>query len=188
MLLFIKKNILYLIKLFCFNTSHVVIYLNKWYASEGYEYTFQYISCCYLSTTKTMLLIPLVGFNTSHVVIYPYLPVVKNSGDASFNTSHVVIYPAFLATPFHVTLVSIHLMLLFIMSYRHYRIPVQSFNTSHVVIYHNLQLKALITTRFQYISCCYLSKCFPVKPLRQYCFNTSHVVIYRICYSVDSSI
>ena len=57
------------------------------------------------------------------------------------------------------------------------------FNTSHVVIY--LKLNANGThkfSKFQYISCCYLSGHFQSKWIDKIGFNTSHVVIYQICF------
>ena len=61
----------------------------------------------------------------------------KHRPEISFNTSHVVIYP------FPCFILSIWYL---------------CFNTSHVVIYQNSRLPAFrASSKFQYISCCYLS-------------------------------
>ena len=51
MLLFIEKEMAYSKAGICFNTSHVVIYL-KSIVRRSIFYSFQYISCCYLSRFK----------------------------------------------------------------------------------------------------------------------------------------
>ena len=117
-----------------FNTSHVTVYLNAvasarmsdsfqyiscYCLSELREYQpteqfeFQYISCYCLSSPAFSIFFPIPDFNTSHVTVYPVLSLIW--------TSHTVI--------------SIHLMLLFI------GIPAildnseRYFNTSHVTVY-----------------------------------------------------
>ena len=99
--------------LYSFNTSHVVIYLasriSYWSRInvsihlmllfiQGLLFSFcqftafQYISCCYLSSTLITEISRKCSFNTSHVVIYPDGETLVIIG-SSFNTSHVVIYP-----------------------------------------------------------------------------------------------
>ena len=100
------------------------------------------------------------GFNTSHVVIYHVLAIKEGElvrlfqyisccylsrfrkfillNMMSFNTSHVVIYLSAEAAQYAVD---------------------NSFNTSHVVIYQPPALLLDSFSRFQYISCCYLSRC-----------------------------
>ena len=72
-----------------FNTSHVVVYLDRQIRS----------------------LVENEGFNTSHVVVYPFLPPIIFTSLRSFNTSHVVVYPISQSIAIVNTLVSIHLML-----------------------------------------------------------------------------
>ena len=118
-----------------FNTSHVTVYRFLVCIWEWHIYSFQYISCyclselreyqpteqfefqyisCYcLSSPAFSIFFPIPDFNTSHVTVYPVLSLIW--------TSHTVI--------------SIHLMLLFI------GIPAildnseRYFNTSHVTVY-----------------------------------------------------
>ena len=57
------------LKIFGFNTSHVVIYLQLKYTGKQ-PLLFQYISCCYLSAVAIREAKYSISFNTSHVVIY----------------------------------------------------------------------------------------------------------------------
>ena len=181
MLLFISSRASVLCHVdFDFNTSHVVIYPEYRFGAASI-FWFQYISCCYLS----------------------YLPVVKNSGNASFNTSHVVIYRRSIAS-FKFFLMFQYISccylskILSIMTCQKL-----SFNTSHVVIYPRwtgqenickpvsihlmllfIEISGDLTnflTWFQYISCCYLSKKLVLHCKKFARFNTSHVVIYPMC-------
>ena len=140
MLLFIRKRLMCSLMYWGFNTSHVVIY---------HEWAMQKVErdC----------------FNTSHVVIYQkntykrewkdkfqyisccYLSLsgaAASPNSAGFNTSHVVIYPVPTLFP---------------------SASYVCFNTSHVVIYREKELERLRNEEFQYISCCYLSPCQPVR-------------------------
>ena len=204
-----------------FNTSHVVVYrgfdlvinhflqfqyisccsLSKKMEVSPYNKTeFQYISCCSLSSLHLPLRTRMRGFNTSHVVVYQKRNYKKikialfqyisccslsrytsqqNCHKHSFNTSHVVVYPVYFIAYRCFRHVSIHLMLQFI----------------HIFLRNRAMLQ-----RFQYISCCSLSKHRQSKDgkgtvsihlmlqfIKQYhlksklkkCFNTSHVVVYR---------
>ncbi len=62
------------------------------------EDLFQYISCCYLSAGLDTSYSAKTQFQYISCCYLSYLPVVKNSGNASFNTSHVVIYQTWLKT------------------------------------------------------------------------------------------
>ncbi len=97
-----------------FNTSHVVIYQSRF---------------CRIMSTYT-------SFNTSHVVIYQNWDEIEKVKQVCFNTSHVVIYQVFHKVCKACSIVSIHLMLLFI----------------KMCIHSDAGARA-----FQYISCCYLS-------------------------------
>ena len=143
----------------CFNTSHVVIYpeltLAKMRGDEVFQYTsccylsggvlqgggeagkFQYISCCYLSRRVRMTVRLQNSFNTSHVVIYQEARILSMRCGKSFNTSHVVIY---------------HSCSEVVNTCKN------GFNTSHVVIYLVSNLISFSLKKFQYISCCYLSR------------------------------
>ena len=118
---------------------------------------FQYISCCYLSFLALYLPISQVCFNTSHVVIYP--PWSPDLGVVS--------------------IVSIHLMLLFIWLLV-YPIGQESMFQYISCCYLSNQFRIQISTifKFQYISCCYLSSTLITEISRKCSFNTSHVVIY----------
>ena len=101
--------------------------------------------------------------------------------------------------------VSIHLMLLFILTVILLSFLSTGFNTSHVVIYPLVLLLGVfliivsihlmllfisapgiqrsVHRKFQYISCCYLSDSCTERQTRQMCFNTSHVVIYPVWHN-----
>ena len=104
MLLFIFLCCKHCFRFIRFNTSHVVIYpLTEILVGGAWE--FQYISCCYLSSTQLKTVTPKERFNTSHVVIY--LENTNMLGDKN--------------------MVSIHLMLLFIGKLELEKISVKKF-------------------------------------------------------------
>ena len=96
-----------------FNTSHVVVYRDVIAYLEDLE-SFQYISCCSLSSSPMLYPTKAAGFNTSHVVVYradgykvkadkaefQYISCCSLSEQLKyflnivigFNTSHVVVY------------------------------------------------------------------------------------------------
>ncbi len=119
--------------------------------------TFQYISCCYLSGSKSLTYYITDCFNTSHVVIYH-----RESARGRKKPEFQYISCCYLSVAFfHLTgdsVVSIHLMLLFIL------IPLESLFCKY---------------SFQYISCCYLSTSIILICQLLPRFNTSHVVIYQ---------
>ena len=103
--------------------------------------------------------------------------------------------------------VSIHLMLLFIMSDEEikkqytefqyiscYSLSARrrllmdvfcSFNTSHVTLYQITRYLKQLIKRFQYISCYSLSRYLVLVLLSWKRFNTSHVTLYRIARNTD---
>ena len=72
--------------------------------------TFQYISCCSLSTKEDAQKWYKERFNTSHVVVYPVGPT-RAMVSPGFNTSHVVVYHYMTFGDTADIQVSIHLML-----------------------------------------------------------------------------
>ena len=130
------------------------------------------------------------------------------TGDDSFNTSHVTLYPRQASASLKITIVSIHLMLLFIFlrcEQRDYFFKVSihlmllfipffdrirstdfCFNTSHVTLYQDAHNRATRKYEFQYISCYSLSSAPSYVYICFLCFNTSHVTLYlfyaRILY------
>ena len=119
-----------------FNTSHVVIYPKGFHKGSS-AISFQYISCCYLSLPYLIIYLYHTCFNTSHVVIYQEARILSMRCGKSFNTSHVVIY---------------HSCSEVVNTCKN------GFNTSHVVIYLVSNLISFSLKKFQYISCCYLSR------------------------------
>ena len=75
---------------------------------------FQYISCYSLSECNASAHRPVERFNTSHVTLYLISKKLLLLVHISFNTSHVTLYPKLQRVSFPPTVVSIHLMLLFI--------------------------------------------------------------------------
>ena len=96
-------------------------------------------------------------FNTSHVTLYHVLKCTHLRKPRCFNTSHVTLYRRWTGIMMIRSIVSIHLMLLFIHE-RQWRCNRQKrFNTSHVTLY---RLENFATP-------------FPFAS-----FNTSHVTLY----------
>ena len=160
MLQFILHTTLYLCEIFCFNTSHVVVYRETNAEIFG-ELEFQYISCCSLSSCRPFFDQSRLCFNTSHVVVYRikegqcllvvefqyisccslsiYCRKSKNLY-VCFNTSHVVVY-LLRSNCFKVsTSVSIHLMLQFISQRK-------GANLSHTSVSIHLMLQFIETGR-----------------------------------------
>ena len=118
-----------------FNTSHVTLYqvwAILWFL---WHFGFQYISCYSLSINSKMTVYLIARFNTSHVTLYQYKACKLHIRPERFNTSHVTLYlegeiieekpltfqyiscySLSISCPicFFRTVVSIHLMLLFI--------------------------------------------------------------------------
>ena len=118
-----------------FNTSYVTLYqvwAILWFL---WHFGFQYISCYSLSINSKMTVYLIARFNTSHVTLYQYKACKLHIRPERFNTSHVTLYlegeiieekpltfqyiscySLSISCPicFFRTVVSIHLMLLFI--------------------------------------------------------------------------
>ena len=119
---------------------------------------FQYTSCYSLSSSASCFSFLLPGFNTSHVTLYRCKGPRKCPG--SLVSIHLMLLFIFFSTSLaNVLAVSIHLMLLFI--------------TSSQNIYYQYN-------PFQYISCYSLSVNILILFLLSLCFNTSHVTLYLI--------
>ena len=141
-----------------FNTSHVVVYPFSIIVPSVIS-KFQYISCCCLSSMLKTICNSSMHFNTSHVVVY-LIPRIW-----------------FIIT----SVISIHLMLLFINSSLNNSVRGHYFNTSHVVVYPYKANNAHSLLTFQYISCCCLSKTHVFSPI----FNliSIHLMLLFIKYS-----
>ena len=96
---------------------------------------FQYISCYCLSVIRIAIAGADGYFNTSHVTVYRRYREPASNIVTDFNTSHVTVYhirSIVCTTLYHI---SIHLMLLFIISACIYSSLQIHFNTSHVTVY-----------------------------------------------------
>ena len=98
-----------------------------------------------------------VCFNTSHVTLYQLGSQSEGKKEKSFNTSHVTLYLLTGEEYIFPDRVSIHLMLLFIMSSMVIDATSASFNTSHVTLYQIRSSLLIFVAGFQYISCYSLS-------------------------------
>ena len=119
----------------------------------------------------------------------------------SFNTSHVVIYRNHRKRNANSSLVSIHLMLLFILYFVFYSMIIFEVSIHLMLLFISvIVFVAVASPLFQYISCCYLSHTKTTRwisyikvsihlmllfigmmkhtSMSQQSFNTSHVVIY----------
>ena len=171
-----SNSIIYNI-LYCFNTSHVTLYL-----------------------VASSLLMMLAGFNTSHVTLYLKREEFFESLETSFNTSHVTLYPA-VPVPSPDVLVTFQYISCYSLSEPEKLKIIDdfSFNTSHVTLYPVNDRRCFCEIMFQYISCYSLSVCFCflfcaflvsihlmllfiVLDVSSYqielSFNTSHVTLY----------
>ena len=146
--------------------------------SFSHSSAFQYISCYCLSSFPLFIVLLYCYFNTSHVTVYLSLPILR----------HLL------------SLISIHLMLLFIWNRMEDHKRLQNFNTSHVTVYHVFEIFSINLHIFQYISCYCLSRLVKVwkvlansisihlmllfieEQQRHWWtgrnFNTSHVTVY----------
>ena len=79
--------------------------------------------------------------------------------EADFNTSHVTVYHVNIRLFCIFLYISIHLMLLFILSRKLYTSHNLYFNTSHVTVYPISFICRFKASSFQYISCYCLSQC-----------------------------
>ena len=159
-----------------FNTSHVTVYQ---LAHGGYNAAclFQYISC-YCLSSLLQFIIPCnlfqyiscyclsenfhtykisSGFQYISCYCLSYTQAVRNAVDRNFNTSHVTVYPRPHTTVLRYTVISIHLMLLFITA-RH-----NIYEQPHIISIH-LMLLFINLNRWE-------NNVFDY-------FNTSHVTVY----------
>ena len=142
---------------------------------------FQYISCYSLSECNASAHRPVERFNTSHVTLYLISKKLLLLVHISFNTSHVTLYPKLQRVSFPPTVVSIHLMLLFIVEEQ------SSFNGISNVSIHLMLLfisfasaSIALVFLFQYISCYSLSICCQISTVVISRFNTSHITLYHV--------
>ena len=99
----------------------------------------------------------ILSFTTSHVTVYLCYIALAPLSQLHFNTSHVTVYRELKSSYFTSLIISIHLMLLFIMS-------------SDILL--------ISYAAFQYISCYCLSIAILKLIWSLYYFNTSHVTVY----------
>ena len=117
-----------------FNTSHVTVY-QKAHSKKFDTLKFQYISCYCLSTT--------ICRSTAADRLFQYISCYCLSAlllaiswyPTDFNTSHVTVYLFCFEGKSNQTVISIHLMLLFIVVILYNLSSYLNFNTSHVTVY-----------------------------------------------------
>ena len=142
----------------CFNTSHVTLYptVKRSLTSSMKRFNTSHVTL--YRELADCLDYDVIRFNTSHVTLYHNQITTQESIKRSFNTSHVTLYRCKGPRKCPGSLVSIHLMLLFIYSRWSLMRTKWRFNTSHVTLY----------------------LMFPFYDKREpRCFNTSHVTLYR---------
>ena len=105
-----KRNIRY------FNTSHVTVYQRFGRPFRSRYLISIHLMLLFIAPLVTIFQSTLLNFNTSHVTVYPYGILHYYLFVSYFNTSHVTVYPLQLCTALGPSLISIHLMLLFIAS------------------------------------------------------------------------
>ena len=185
-----------------FNTSHVTVYQG---ANIDFEVgaEFQYISCYCLSWTCRCY--RLFGSAFQYISCYCLSQSWKKVSRIRlhFNTSHVTVYPYSCTHPSQLSLISIHLMLLFIVQEkqgpkRFFRISIHLmllfiaanglwccfnhyFNTSHVTVYRPVLLQCIHHRKDFNTSHVTVYLHGQLETLRRYVnFNTSHVTVYQI--------
>ena len=157
MLLFITPGQASAIRLIYISIHLMLLFINNETAQVAQEILFQYISCYCLSPSGCTTLVAVAPFqyiscyclsviriaiagadgyfNTSHVTVYRRYREPASNIVTDFNTSHVTVYhirSIVCTTLYHI---SIHLMLLFIISACIYSSLQIHFNTSHVTVY-----------------------------------------------------
>ena len=143
-----------------FNTSHVTVYqicrdCRVWNTGISIHLMLLFIDNDFVNVISV--------FHISIHLMLLFINVAKFeiSPAPHFNTSHVTVYQGFHKTLHHLSIISIHLMLLFIFNTEaKERIGMINFNTSHVTVY---------PVWFNIF----------VPPV--YYFNTSHVTVYHSC-------
>ena len=157
----------------------------------------------FIAPLVTIFQSTLLNFNTSHVTVYPYGILHYYLFVSYFNTSHVTVYPLQLCTALGPSLISIHLMLLFIASALFLLPPFGIISIHLMLLFISVDWDAFAASvGFQYISCYCLShllhelflSVMPFQYISCYClsspplpvlhslfhFNTSHVTVYLI--------
>ena len=135
MLLFITPGQASAIRLIYISIHLMLLFINNETAQVAQEILFQYISCYCLSVIRIAIAGADGYFNTSHVTVYRRYREPASNIVTDFNTSHVTVYhirSIVCTTLYHI---SIHLMLLFIISACIYSSLQIHFNTSHVTVY-----------------------------------------------------
>ena len=162
----------------------------------------------FIAPLVTIFQSTLLNFNTSHVTVYPYGILHYYLFVSYFNTSHVTVYPLQLCTALGPSLISIHLMLLFIASALFLLPPFgiisihlmllfikvenpkireeTHFNTSHVTVYlyagvSDPEVSSIsIHLMLLFIGFLYVSESGTFIH-----FNTSHVTVYLNCVNIN---
>ena len=92
-------------------------------------------------------------FNTSHVNVNPRHCNQQIHLQIHFNTSHVNVNHRTTLIPSKISTISIHLMLMLIITKNYYLYLMDYFNTSHVNVNLDFTIKVSKEYKFQYISC-----------------------------------
>ena len=121
---------------------------------------FQYISCYCLSRIQQRSNFETMQFQYISCYCLSMKEVLQILQIWNFNTSHVTVYLSAIGKRKQLLIISIHLMLLFILTPVAYSKIYHHFNTSHVTVYHNNRGWNNTVCIFQYISCYCLSKSF----------------------------
>ena len=178
MLLFISMNC-WLLRIRCVSIHLMLLFIGLDTREASVSKRFQYISCCYLSNIKILVVLNWLLVSIHLMLLFiEILNTVKTT-----NTMFQYISCCYLSsTGYSRKLpgeVSIHLMLLFILSRFFICEIVTEFQyISCCYLSEEEQKKRLQMFMFQYISCCYLSWERLKNLMIEGRFNTSHVVIY----------
>ena len=160
-----------------FNTSHVTVYPHR----PCLFYTVSFISIhLMLLFIDMMIALSTVewNFNTSHVTVYLYVPKklykqIKFQYISCYCLSHRR------TSKRGCNRISIHLMLLFILSVAFLGCMVADFNTSHVTVYPGkASLPAIAKIISIHLMLLFIFSSILI-PSRNPDFNTSHVTVYR---------
>ena len=100
--------------LMCFNTSHVILYLNTPFGAPCTDKCFNTSHVILYQHFRSVKYPLRTCFNTSHVILYRFLSSPRLVYCPGFNTSHVILYLPCCARKTIHKIVSIHLMLFFI--------------------------------------------------------------------------
>ena len=208
MLLFITPGQASAIRLIYISIHLMLLFINNETAQVAQEILFQYISCYCLSPSGCTTLVAVAPFqyiscyclsviriaiagadgyfNTSHVTVYRRYREPASNIVTDFNTSHVTVYhirSIVCTTLYHI---SIHLMLLFIISACIYSSLQIHFNTSHVTVYPKRKTgqpyRADISIHLMLL---FIWQEWISYSIIDWHFNTSHVTVYHCKYYPD---